>query len=91
MADGKRRDGLNQRFDEVLWRMNEQIISFDTEAAQLAAALMAARKIQGRPRDLRDTMIAGIVLARHATLATRNASHFDDVAAPLVDPWTVSA
>jgi predicted nucleic acid-binding protein len=33
-------------------------------------------------------MIAGIVLARHATLATRNVSHFDDVAAPVVNPWT---
>jgi hypothetical protein len=50
--------------------------------------LMAARKMQGRPRDLRDTMIAGIVRAHHATLATRNLSHFDDISAPLVDPWT---
>jgi predicted nucleic acid-binding protein len=91
MPNSKRRDLLNQRFDEVLARMNEQIIPFDTEAAQQAASLMASRKMQGRPRDLRDTMIAGIVLARHATLATRNISHFDDVAATLVDPWAASA
>jgi toxin FitB len=87
MAAGKRRDVLSRRFDEVLARMNERIISFDTDAAELSAELMAVRKIQGRPRDLRDTMIAGIVLARHATLATRNVSHFDDVAASLVNPW----
>jgi predicted nucleic acid-binding protein len=87
MASGKRRDALNQRFDEVLQRMNEQILPFDTEAAQQAAALMASRKIQGRPRDLRDTMIAGIVLSRHANLATRNTPHFDDISAPLIDPW----
>ena len=43
-----------------------------------------------RPRELRDTMIAGIVLARRATLATRNISHFDDVSATLVDPWAAS-
>jgi predicted nucleic acid-binding protein len=87
MPGSRRRDVLNERFDEVLTRMNEQIIPFDTEAAQHAASLMASRKMQGRPRDLRDTMIAGIVLAHHATLASRNISHFDDIPAPLIDPW----
>jgi len=87
MPSSKRREVLNQRFDEVLARINEQIVPFDTEAAQQAAALMALRKMQGRPRDLRDTMIAGIVMARHTSLATRNAAHFDDISAPLIDPW----
>lgn len=87
MPNRKRRDLLNQRFDDVLARMNEQIAPFDTEAAQHAAFLMASRKMQGRPRDLRDTMIAGIVLARRSSLATRNTAHFDDISAPLVDPW----
>jgi hypothetical protein len=87
MPSSKRRDALNERFEEVLSRMNEQIAPFDTEAAQQAASLMASRKMQGRPRDLRDTMIAGIVLARRTSLATRNTAHFDDIAAPLIDPW----
>jgi predicted nucleic acid-binding protein len=87
VPNSKRRDLLSQRFNEVLARLNEQIVPFDTEAAQQAAALMASRKVQGRPRDLRDTMIAGIVLARHTSLATRNAAHFDDISAPLIDPW----
>jgi len=38
---------------------------------------------------MRDTQIAGIVLARRATLATRNVRHFSDIAAPVVNPWTV--
>jgi predicted nucleic acid-binding protein len=33
-------------------------------------------------------MIAGIVLAQHATLATRNTAHFDDISVPLIDPWS---
>jgi predicted nucleic acid-binding protein len=33
-------------------------------------------------------MIAGIVIARHATLATRNTAHFEDVPVSLIDPWT---
>jgi toxin FitB len=36
---------------------------------------------------LRDTMIAGIVVARHATLATRNTAHFSDISATVVNPW----
>ncbi len=87
MPRSKRRDVLNQRFDDVLAQINEQIVPFDTDAAQEAASLTASRKMQGRPRDLRDTMIAGIVLARRASLATRNAAHFDDISAPLIDPW----
>ena len=87
MPGSKRREVLNQRFDEVLARINEQITPFDPEAAQQAASLMASRKMQGRPRDLRDTMIAGIVVARRTGLATRNVAHFDDISAPLIDPW----
>ena len=40
-----------------------------------------------RPVELRDTMIAGIVVARHATLATRNTVHFEDLLVPVVNPW----
>jgi predicted nucleic acid-binding protein len=32
-------------------------------------------------------MIAGIALASHATLATRNVRHFEDIAASVVNPW----
>jgi predicted nucleic acid-binding protein len=34
-------------------------------------------------------MIAGIVLAQHATLATRNTVHFEGASIPLVDPWAI--
>jgi predicted nucleic acid-binding protein len=37
--------------------------------------------------DLRDTQIAGIALARHATVATRNLKNFDDLSVPVVSPW----
>jgi predicted nucleic acid-binding protein len=60
---------------------------FDHGAAEHAALLMEARHRAGRPRELRDTMIAGIALAQRATLATRNVRHFDDLSVPVVDPW----
>jgi predicted nucleic acid-binding protein len=91
MPSGRRRAIYTQGFEGLLHGIDHRIAPFDTEAAQQASTLMASRKIQGRPRELRDTMIAGIVLSRRAILATRDISHFDDVSATLVDPWTASA
>ena len=87
MATGKRRSLLLQAFETVLDKMGHRIASFDAAAATQAADLMAARQRRGRPGDLRDAMIAGIVLASHATLATRNTSHFEDLSVPVVNPW----
>jgi toxin FitB len=89
MATGKRRLLLMQAFETVLDKMGKRVAAFDTSAANQAADLMAVRQRVGRPGDLRDTMIAGIVLARHATLATRNTTHFEDLSVPVVNPWAV--
>jgi predicted nucleic acid-binding protein len=67
--------------------LENRVLDFDEAAAGAAASLAAARQQAGRPADLRDTMIAGITLARRATLATRNLRHFADLEVPIVDPW----
>jgi hypothetical protein len=87
LPKGKRRASLLDDFEKFLSGIHQRIAPFDTEAAQEASVLMAERKIQGRPREFRDTMIAGIVVARHAMLATRNIRDFDDIAAKCVNPW----
>src|SRR5260370_12180985 len=86
---GRRRSLLTEAFEELLARLGQRVASFDVAAAAQASDLMAARHRKGRPVDLRDTMIAGIVLAQHATLATRNTVHFEDTAIPLINPWVV--
>jgi len=88
LAAGRRRTLLSQAFEELLARIGQRVATFDVAAAGQASDLMAARHRKGRPGDLRDTMIAGIVLAQHATLATRNTAHFEDAAIPIVNPWT---
>ncbi len=88
MPGGKRRDAYSKGFESLLDGIDHRVAPFDSEAAQHASTLMASRKIQGRPRESRDTMIAGIVLACRAVLATRNTRDFDDISATLVDPWT---
>ena len=85
---GKGRSVLIKAFETVLVdEMGRRVAPFDTVAAQYAAELMASRHKKGRPVELRDTMIAGIVLACHATLATRNTAHFEDLSVPVVNPW----
>jgi predicted nucleic acid-binding protein len=87
MPLGKRRSLLIREFETVLEKIGYRVAPFDAAAAQQAGDLMASRQKKGRPGDLRDTMIAGIVLARHATLATRNITHFEDLSVPVINPW----
>jgi hypothetical protein len=87
MATGQRRSRVLEAFETLLEKMGHRVAPFDDEAAAQAADLMASRQRKGRPVELRDTMIAGIVSARHATLATRNLVHFEDLAVPVVNPW----
>ncbi|PYX06933.1 MAG: VapC toxin family PIN domain ribonuclease [Acidobacteria bacterium] len=88
MAVGRRRSALIQAFQAVLDKIGRRVAPFDADAAQHAADLMASRQRTGRTGDLRDSMIAGIVLAHHAALATRNTTHFQDISASIVNPWT---
>jgi predicted nucleic acid-binding protein len=85
---GKRQSSMKSLFERVLnEKIEGRIAAFDTIAAAHAADLAASRKARGRPGEQRDTMIAGIVLASHAKLATRNVKHFDEIASSVVNPW----
>jgi predicted nucleic acid-binding protein len=64
------------------------VLDLDQEAAERAATLCAERRQRGCTVEMRDTMIAGIALSRHAQLATRNLRHFNDLNVAVIDPWT---
>jgi predicted nucleic acid-binding protein len=86
LAAGRRRKTLEAMFEQSLVEdFQDRVLSFDQAASREAATLAAARRRAGRPVDLRDTQIAGIAVARHATLATRNVRRFQGV--DTVDPW----
>ncbi len=90
MPKGRRQGELIRAFEVMLKSMIEgRIASFDTEAGIRAAELMAQRKRKGRPAEVRDTMIAGIVLANRATMATRNTQHFEDLPVTVINPWKI--
>jgi toxin FitB len=88
MPKGVRQEKLSIAFERLLDEMIERRIApFDVEAAQQAAILMSIRKAKGRPGDVKDTMIAGIAVSTHATLATRNLKHFEDLPVTVINPW----
>ena len=88
LPSGRRRQTLEATFARLLKEdLENRVLDFDSAAATEAASLAAAREKNGRPVDMRDTQIAGIGFARHATLVTRNVRHFRDLKISIVDPW----
>ena len=88
LPKSRRRQMLDAAFTRLLEDdLENRVLDFDSAAATEAALLAATRQKAGRPVDMRDTQIAGIALARRATIATRNIRHFRDLNVPVVDPW----
>lgn len=88
LPGGRQQKALEAAFIRLLKEdLQNRVVEFDSSAAVEAAAIAAKRQKAGRPVDLRDTQIAGIALARRATLATRNLRHFMDLNVPVIDPW----
>jgi predicted nucleic acid-binding protein len=89
LAESRRRDqleeGFRRAFDQTL---QGRLLAFDLEAARSAAILLARRMGRGEPSEMRDTMIAGIVVSRRAELVTRNIRHFGDLGLAVINPWS---
>lgn len=91
MPLGRRRAELELSLERVLAEdLENRILDFDAAAARAAAMLKGRRKLAGKPVEIRDTQIAGIVLARNATLVTRNVRDFADLDVPVINPWAAA-
>jgi hypothetical protein len=87
----RRRTQLEGAFDQLLRDdIDGRVLSFDTAAANAAGVAVVAAQRRERPVEIRDCQIAGIALARRATLATRNIRHFEPLGVTVVDPWAES-
>jgi predicted nucleic acid-binding protein len=89
LSDGKRRRGLREAakkiFDEDF---AGQVLSLDSDAADLYAEIAASRRMAGKPISQFDAMIVAMARSRGASLATRNGKDFEDCGVPVVNPWT---
>lgn len=88
LPDGKRRRALQKAFGQVLDEdLGGRVWPVDRIAAERAATIRAVLRSRGRSIEVRDLLIAGVVAAREAALATRNLRHFEGTGLRLVDPW----
>jgi hypothetical protein len=88
LPKGKRRKALESAFDKLLVEdLEGRVLDFDQPAAEAAAQLAAGRQREGQTIDMRDTQIAGIVIARRAEFATRNVRHFSNLNVDVINPW----
>jgi predicted nucleic acid-binding protein len=88
LPKGRRRRTLEVAFDKLMVEdLEGRVLDFDQPAAAAAALLAAGRHRNGLPVDMRETQIAGIVVARRAKFATRNVRHFSDLSVEVVNPW----
>lgn len=88
LVTGKRRTELERSFATLLDRdLESRVVTFDLPAAVAAGRVAAERRSLGRPIEIRDAQIAGIAIARKATIATRNVRNLSALGAPVVDPW----
>jgi toxin FitB len=92
LPSGRRRQALRAAFEKLLVEdLEGRILDFDRPAAEAVAALAATRQRSGQSIDIRDTQIAGIVLARRAKFATRNIKHFSDLTIEIMNPWEATS
>ena len=88
LPDGERKTALQNAFHQAVYvDMQGRILDFDAPAAAAAGTIAARQRALGRPVDMRDAQIGGIIAARRATLATRNVRHFADAGITTLDPW----
>jgi predicted nucleic acid-binding protein len=91
LPPGRRRRRLEQA-SSVLFEedLDGRVLPFDDVAAYHAAAIAARERGAGRSIEIRDLQIAGIASAQKATLATRNARHFEGLGVAIVNPWAAT-
>jgi predicted nucleic acid-binding protein len=88
LAEGRRRSHLEDQFERLLGRaLEDRVLPLDRSASDHAASIAVRQRRAGRPVEIRDVLIAGIVAANEATLATRNTKHFEDIGVSVVNPW----
>ncbi|MFT4585428.1 MAG: putative nucleic acid-binding protein [Gammaproteobacteria bacterium] len=91
LPDGKRRSGLNEKFERfIAMAFAQRVIAYDESAARMYGEIMASRKEAGRPMSIPDGQIAAIARTNHLTVATRNSSDFEQCGVDLLDPFLAS-
>jgi predicted nucleic acid-binding protein len=92
LPEGRRKVVLTARVSALLTEdFEDQILPFDSVAAEHYAQIAAARESGGRPMTMADAQIAAICRRYAASLATRNIKDFADTGIEVLNPWEAAA
>ncbi len=88
LADGRRKDDLVARFDQLIFAAGPlTVLPFDEVSALVCGRYRALREREGLHAPPSDMMIAGIAGALGADLATRNTKDFSGLPIMVINPW----
>src|SRR6266567_1143206 len=87
LPDGKRKNDLAVKVEQVLNLFKDRTLTFDLEAAEHLAQVLTRTEKIGRKTPAPDAYIAAIAMARGFAVATRNVDHFKDTGVSVVNPW----
>jgi predicted nucleic acid-binding protein len=87
LPEGRRKEVLRSAAAEIFEVFAEQVLPFDTAAAEQYALVVNERDGLGLPIDGFDAQIAAICRAQRAALATRNLADFRKTGVEVVNPW----
>ena len=87
LPHGKRKNDLAAEVEQVLNLFKDRILTFDLEAAEHLAQILAHTEKIGRKTPAPDAYIAAIAMSRGFAVATRNVDHFRDTGVSVINPW----
>ena len=88
---GRRRDGLAERFQDLLDELFEdRIVDWSMADARACARIMEDKRRRGEPLDdhVPDAFLAAAAATRGLAVVTRNTREFRHTGVEAVDPWT---
>lgn len=91
---GRRRDGLAERFQDLLDELFEdRIVDWSIADARACARIMEDKRRRGEPLDdhVPDAFLAAAAATRGLGVLTRNTREFRHTGVETVDPWTADS
>ena len=91
---GRRRDGLAERFQDLLDELFEdRVVDWSIADARACARIMEDKRRRGEPLDdhVPDAFLAAAAATRGLGVVTRNTREFRHTGVETVDPWTADA
>ncbi|MCA9407232.1 MAG: type II toxin-antitoxin system VapC family toxin [Candidatus Omnitrophica bacterium] len=87
LAQGKKRKGLQQWFENMIHAFEDRIIPVEREVAILGGKIEANMKIKGFNFSLSDCLIAAAAVQTGMKVVTRNQKDFEKLGCDVLNPW----